>query len=388
MTITFVSNILSHWQKALSDELYSILGSNYKFVATQAINQERKKMKWKELKAPYLINLYSEGKVKEEIKDLMIESDVVIFGSASYSIIKERKRKNKLIIGYAERILKKGEGFFYFFPRYLKYHMIYSNKRKMYLLCSSAFTAYDFEKFGLLQGRRYKWGYFPNIVRHEDVDKLLEKKEKNSIVWAGRFVKWKHPEYAIEMARKLKNSYIDFKLYIVGDGENHIKEYLKKEIVLNGLSDNVILHGAMPPEQVRQVMENSEIFIFTSDRNEGWGVVLNEALNSCCAVVASNMIGSVPWLLEREDSGMVFDSGNINMLFSNVSYLLEHGNERKQMAKNGYLIIEKMWNPQVAAKRLIQLSHNLLENDYRECYEYGICSRADVIGYNWQNKRK
>ena len=256
----------------------------------------------------------------------------------------------------------------------------------MHLLCSSAFTAYDFEKFGLLRGRRYKWGYFPNIIRYENIDQLLEKKERHSIIWAGRFVKWKHPEYAVELAKKLKSSQVSFVLHIIGDGEESIKRELNNEISINGLRQNVILHGAMPPEQVRHMMEVSEIFIFTSDRNEGWGVVLNEALNSCCAVVASNLIGSVPWLLENEKNGMVFESGNINMLYDKVKYLLEHDAERKKIAKNGYSIISDMWNPQIAAKRLIQLSSNLLEMGDSNYYENGVCSKAGIVKYDWQNE--
>jgi hypothetical protein len=36
----------------------------------------------------------------------------------------------------------------------------------------------------------------------------------------------------------------------------------------------------MPPEEVRVHMEQSNIYLFTSDFGEGWGAVLNEAMNS------------------------------------------------------------------------------------------------------------
>ena len=34
-------------------------------------------------------------------------------------------------------------------------------------------------------------------------------------------------------------------------------------------------------------MEKADIFLFTSDRREGWGAVANEAMNSACALVVS-----------------------------------------------------------------------------------------------------
>ncbi len=50
--------------------------------------------------------------------------------------------------------------------------------------------------------------------------------------------------------------------------------------------------GAMSPDKVRAYMERADVFLFTSDFNEGWGAVLNESMNSGCAVVASHAMVS------------------------------------------------------------------------------------------------
>ena len=68
-----------------------------------------------------------------------------------------------------------------------------------------------------------------------DVDKLINNKKKNSIVWAGRLIDWKHPEYAIEAAKQLKAEAYEFELnirekigiYLATDltpGEQHLDE--------------------------------------------------------------------------------------------------------------------------------------------------------------------
>ena len=36
---------------------------------------------------------------------------------------------------------------------------------------------------------------------------------------------------------------------------------------------------------------------------EGWGAVVNEAMNSGCAVVADHMIGAAPWLIRQGENG-------------------------------------------------------------------------------------
>ena len=62
-------------------------------------------------------------------------------------------------------------------------------------------------------------------------------------------------------------------------------------------------------------MEKTGIFLFTSDRQEGWGAVLNEAMNSGCAVVASHLIGAVPFLKKKKKNGLVYSSGDRKTLF-------------------------------------------------------------------------
>lgn len=376
MKLTYLSNILSPYQKDLSDELYDRLGNDFKFIATENLDDERRNLKWKEPNEPYLINTVDGYDVDSYINN----ADVVVYGSAPYSMIKKRKRDNKIIIGYAERILKRGEGFFDFWPRFLKYNIIYSNKKNMYLLCTSAFTSYDFEKFGLLQGKRFKWGYFPKCRIYDDIDELIDCKEDNSLLWVGRYISWKHPEAAVKVAKELKEKGYSFRLYFVGDGDAVIKGHLEKMVKENNLYENILFCGSMPPDVVRKKMEQSEIFLFTSDRNEGWGVVLNEAMNSGCCPVASDMPGSVPWLIEDDENGYVYQDGDVDMLVSKVEYLFSHKEKRVAMAKEAYRTILEMWNPSVAADRLIALSQDLLEG--KECmgkFNNGICSKADII---------
>lgn len=50
-----------------------------------------------------------------------------------------------------------------------------------------------------------------------------------------------------------------------------MKQQLQQMIREMDLSDCVKMLGAMSPAQVREHMERADIFLFTSDRNEGWG---------------------------------------------------------------------------------------------------------------------
>ena len=99
------------------------------------------------------------------------------------------------------------------------------------MLCASAYTAGDFALVGAYKNKAYKWGYFPETKTY-DIDKLLEMKRSAimEILWVGRFLGLKHPEAAIEVARRLRNDNINFKLRMIGAGE---KEQGIRQLIAN-----------------------------------------------------------------------------------------------------------------------------------------------------------
>ena len=160
---------------------------------------------------------------------------------------------------------------------------------------------------------------------------------------------------------------------MIGGGilEEKIKERIKKE----NLTDYVKLLGTMSPEKVRENMEKSEIFLFTSDRNEGWGAVLNESMNSGCAVIASGAIGSVPYLIKDGENGEIYKDGDLNDLYRRVKGLIADDKRRKGYGINAYRTMLKTWNAEVAAERLLTLIEKI--NDGKDTpYIEGPCSIA------------
>ena len=112
----------------------------------------------------------------------------------------------------------------------------------------------------------------------------------------------------------------------------------------------------MTPEQVRKYMEDAQIFLFTSDRNEGWGAVLNEAMNSACAVVASHAIGATPFLIEHQKNGLIYRDGDRKDLYKNVKRLLDCPQQRMELSKQAYKTIVDEWNAENAAEKVLKLS--------------------------------
>ncbi len=380
MTIIFCSNFLTHHQLPFCLEMSKRLGNIFWFVATEPLAEEQRKLGYPDLNKahPFVIRAYESSEQKQKAIELVNTADVVILGSAPASLVQQRLKEKKLTIYYSERLYKKGYEAWKWPVRMFRFFRKYGRHKNLYLLCASAYTAGDFAKTFTFINKSYKWGYFPEVKTYDNVTALIGRKDPTSILWAGRFIDWKHPESVIAVAQRLKADGYDFHIDMLGNGE--LLEAIGEMIKTSHLEKCVHLTGSMPPEEVRAYMERAAIYLFTSDRNEGWGAVLNESMNSGCAVVASNAIGSVPFLVEDKKNGLTYQSGNTEELYQKVKYLLDAPEARKEMGIKAYETMTGLWNAEVAVPRLLSLCEALLRGEkHPVLFQEGPCSKAEIL---------
>lgn len=377
MTITFYSNFINHHQVPVADELYKILGSKYSFVSTMPLPQSFKDNGYPDYsEKPYLVNAYINKENQQKALELGLSSDIVIIGSASDIYIKERLKSNKLTFRYSERWFKT-IGFHLLSPKlwfiWYKYHTKYRNK-KLYMLCSSAYTVNDVSKIMAYPDKCYKWGYFPE-VKPLDIDKILENKRNDcfKLLWVSRWIDWKHPELPIKLAYILKRKGYNFHIKMAGVGP--LQDKMRNLCKSLDVEDQITLLGSMSNNKIIDLMKESNAFLFTSDRNEGWGAVLNEAMSNGCTVVASHMIGSVPYLIQNNINGLIFESENLTSLTIQVEKLLNNSILCEYLAKEAYKTLSNIWSPRNAAKSLLELSESLLLGE-QPIIKDGPCSKA------------
>lgn len=378
MKIVFLSNYYNHHQAHISEAFYKITGGSYRFIETGTISEERKKLGYKVLTDRFVINYNENDEIAAKAQELIDNADILIVGAAPEKLIYKRKKSMKLIFRYSERPLKKG---FQWWKYPLRWHRWHSDNPKgspIYMLCASAYTALDYSKFGLFKNKTYKWGYFPGCKRYDSIEGLISGKKKNEILWCGRFLDWKHPDDALQIAKRLQAENYDFHMSFIGTGE--MESVLKEMTREYGLSEKVSFLGSMPPENVRECMEQAGIYLFTSDKKEGWGAVLNESMNSGCAVVASHLIGSVPYMLKDRINGSIYESGNLDDLFEKTKYLLDHPKAQDVFGKTAYETVTTEWNANISAQRFVRLCEAILAGEAsQELYSDGPCSRAEII---------
>ncbi len=365
----FVSNYINHHQIPFCNAMYEKLGGSFVFIQTMEMEAERVAMGWQEEnKLPYLLYAYKEPKRCQEIID---SCQVLLYGGLEdESYIQNRLKKGDLIIRYSERLYREGQ-WKAVSPRGLlkkyKDHTRYRNSN-VYLLCSGAYVASDFDIVKAYPGKKFCWGYFPELISY-DLDKLLEQKGYETkegkvpyILWAGRFLTLKHPELAVETARFLQEKGCKFHMEIIGDGERRLD--LEERIRRYALEDSVTLTGFLKPNQVREKMEKANIYLFTSDRNEGWGAVVNESMNSGCAVVANHMIGSVPYLIRHGINGYCYPDKHPEELYKRVLELLQNPKLCESIGREAYETISREWNPENAASKLLDLARSIQAKEF------------------------
>ena len=105
-------------------------------------------------------------------------------------------------------------------------------------------------------------------------------------------------------------------------------------------------------------MHNLDIYVMPSDREEGWGAALLEAMNEGCAVVSNKSAGATLDVIEDGKSGFAFEDGDIKMLAERICALIEDATLRHEMGKAAWRRVQE-WSPRVGAERLVAVVNAL-----------------------------
>lgn len=387
MKLVFFSNYLNHHQVLVADEFYRLLGDDYRFIATLPFNENELKGGADYSRRPYCILAGETAEANRIAFSLAREADTCVFGACSQEFAVERAKHNPKGLSFemGERWLKHGLLTIGspVFRKWLLNYIRYFRKANFHKLCCSSFTASDDVKLGAYVGKHYKWGYFTRVEDTIDESTRSSAHKKFRILWCARFLVWKHPELVVQLAARLKTEGYNFVADMYGDEEKlapHCKTYprvkLEQLITKLEVKDCVNLKGSRSNDEILKAMRKGDIFLFTSDRLEGWGAVANESMANGCVLVASDEIGSTGYLIEDNVTGLKFRSCNIDSLYEQVKFLLDNPEEMKIISSNGKQHMTELWNPENAAKSLLRLIDDLLSLKSVSIIN-GPCSKAE-----------
>lgn len=369
----------------LADCLYSLCNGRYYFVETCDIPQERLRSGYEKIDRPYLLKAWESPENKAKALELSTNSEVLVC-STELSTLKykrERLNKGKLTFEYSERPLKRG--FLNIFSKtnivnQVLYHTLYYRK-PFYKLCAGGYVANDEYAMRSFIGKCYKFGYFPKVDKIDIDEVIANKPSRMTILWCARFLAWKHPEMVVELAKRMRAEGFDILIKMIGSGP--MFEKVEKSLKKHGIEESVHLMGNLPNAEVLKMMRESHLFLLTSDKREGWGAVVNEAMSNGCCVVVSDSVGSAPFLIKNKENGCLFKSEDNQSLYENVKKMVSTPGDRNRMTKEAYKTISDEWSPKKAAENLYNLCLCLLHKREISIYE-GPCT----LTYPYPTNRK
>lgn len=190
----------------------------------------------------------------------------------------------------------------------------------------------------------------PMGVRLQDfpyVDRSGRKNEVMTVVSVGRLVEFKGHEYLIRAVGVLKARGVLIRLKIAGDGD--LRCSLESLITSLGFEGDVELLGAVPSDQICQLLHDSDVFALTGVTSscggvEGQGVVVIEAQATGLPVVTCNSGGLSDGILDGE-TGLLCSPKNVDDIvralqryLDNPELRLCHGQRARKFVEEKFSI--------------------------------------------------
>ncbi|MFW6224423.1 MAG: glycosyltransferase family 4 protein [Bacteroidota bacterium] len=181
------------------------------------------------------------------------------------------------------------------------------------------------------------------IPQEEEIQPILP--GKLIIGNAGRLEHQKGQYRLIELALSLKEEGLDFEIRIAGSGPLH--EQLQKEIIQNGLQNEVKLLGFMDDMSV--FYSSISVFVLPSSW-EGFGYVMAEAMAHRRPVIAFD-VSSNPEIVSHDENGYLVPFGDINQLKEQLITLAGNRDLLDELGRNARrMVLEKFTLERAAAQ--------------------------------------
>ena len=329
----------------LAREMVGMFGAEeVRYVYTKSLGDGRKKMGWGEAQESWVVNKNEQPNVAE---DWLLNSEILLCEHRDLDLWMKRAESGKGMYYTSERwfkpIMTHLPGWLRLLrPSYLKMAIragrLFDKYDNLIYLVDGIHAAKDFVRVCMMAKGNIKGALFPPtfefvkspggnvITQSRERIKVLSKRqllmwgyfvaaaEKAGvaipcshnkagnvlkILWVGRFLGWKRVDTIIRAVAGIENVSVD--LFGIGPKENQLRKLASR------LNAPVSFYNPIPISEVRKVMREHDLYILPSNEWEGWGAVVNEALEEGMDVVGTYEAGASSAILP---DGNLFHCGD------------------------------------------------------------------------------
>ena len=226
---------------------------------------------------------------------------------------------------------------------------------KYTLLATGHAAEHDFHRVGM-----HRWNYrrFAFAVRPRadaDTRTPLPVGQDVHILYVGALCRRKGVDVLIEALGSERLREKRWRLTVVGDGDQ--RDELSAQTERLGVSEKVAFLGSLPQARCEEAYRMGDILVLPS-RYDGWGAVVNEAMEYGLAIVTSDRVGARTPLVEHGVNGLVFASEDAGDLVLNIAELVED-RQRLTRMKEASLRRIRLFRPSEVARRLTAICQAL-----------------------------
>ena len=350
MTLAYYTNVISPHQIPLAKEIVRRVGAeNYRYIYRYELSDERRMLGWDERNLPSWCRHGEDDSPELMDVDLLCTGGLrpldviarrIAVGKPTYYVterwFKPLRRCGIPIPGKCRMLVPR-------YRRMAKRMVEYMNNPLCRCLAIGPWAKRDMVSIGVRPDHIYRWGYY--VEPSADSPTLqLSHSHSNSptsplkLLWVGRMLALKRVDTIVKAVGHLGGEGV--KLTLVGGGE----ERRKLERMARGLPVEFV--DSKPIAEIRDVMREHDVYVLASDANEGWGAVVNEALEERMKVLGTFEAGASAALLDEED---LFHSGDWRRL---AGLIARCAREKREGRLHGQGIGDE--TPKAAAKRLLE----------------------------------
>lgn len=344
MIINFWQNIVSIHQVPLMEALSKHQDITVNLIVCKEHDEDRLEMGW-DVKLSSNINLFIIDDIDIskfiQTNHINIVSGFFAYSALSYTV-KVCKQKNSKIFIYSEGKDKIGlKGLLRILKDRLMWFKV-SNYNIEFLAIGNKGVDW-FERIGVPEYKIHKFGYFTKKVFYSEEQVFACHKR---IVFVGRLLPSKGIIPLIEAFSDKR--LIDFSLDIYGDG-------LLADDIINlidklNVENRVRLHGSLNNLALRKILYKYSMLVLPNTGDEGWGAVINEALQSGLKVLCSEKTGA-SCLIFKSDFGKTLKVVNSVTIANGILEVSKYKASRSEIISWSNQNI----SPEIAADHLIRL---------------------------------
>lgn len=223
------------------------------------------------------------------------------------------------------------------------------NKFALGALAQGILAEKDFRRWGIKKDIKHLSYSIKPLISYggnENISKF--KIDKLAFLYLGQLINRKGVDLLLKAFSEIEDDKCC--LIVVGNGSNEIK---LKDLAnkLNIRADKLLFHPAVSSKDISSIMSLADVFILPS-RNDGWGVVLNEAASLSKPMIASDMVGAAWHLIENGKNGYRFKSGDYKDLKTKMEYYTKTENLINEHSLYSHVLFDQ-YNSDAMAENLI-----------------------------------